>query len=351
MYAKLTKTLKSTLKSTAILTTCLVALSTASSANDFTSADTHAPIGVMGDHAHKTGEFMFSYRYMKMEMNDNYSGNSKVTNAQVLNDFMVTPTDMTMEMHMFGGMYGVSDDLTLMAMVPYIDKSMNHLTRMGGTFRTTAKGFGDVKLGGLYTLYQGGEHDHEGRPETKALLLNMGLSLPTGSIDERGTTPAGTDQRLPYPMQLGSGTVDPTIGLTYAEINADFSWGAQALTTVRFGKNDEGYRLGNEYQMTGWLAKPLSNALSVSARLDAKAWKDIKGMDGQLNQALVATARPDLRGGYRVNANLGVNYLHLDGPLKGHRLAAEFGMPVYQNLDGPQLGTDYNFTLGWQYAF
>ena len=31
-------------------------------------ADSHAPIGVMGDHMHKKGKFMTSYRYMYMDM-------------------------------------------------------------------------------------------------------------------------------------------------------------------------------------------------------------------------------------------------------------------------------------------
>jgi len=30
--------------------------------------DGHAPISVMGDHMHKMGEWMVSYRYMSMEM-------------------------------------------------------------------------------------------------------------------------------------------------------------------------------------------------------------------------------------------------------------------------------------------
>ena len=30
--------------------------------------DGHAPIGVMGDHMHKKGEYMMSYRYMTMNM-------------------------------------------------------------------------------------------------------------------------------------------------------------------------------------------------------------------------------------------------------------------------------------------
>ena len=36
--------------------------------------DSHAPIGVMSDHTHEAGEMMFSYRYMFMNMNENYVG-------------------------------------------------------------------------------------------------------------------------------------------------------------------------------------------------------------------------------------------------------------------------------------
>jgi hypothetical protein len=32
----------------------------------------------------------------------------------------------------------------------------------------------------------------------------------------------------------------------------------------------------------------------------------------------------------------------------GHRVAAEFGVPFFQRLNGPQMETDYSFTVGWQ---
>jgi len=38
------------------------------------------------------------------------------------------------------------------------------------------------------------------------------------------------------------------------------------------------------------------------------------------------------------------------GWFEGQRIAAEFGAPVYQNLDGPQLQTDWTVTVGWQLA-
>ncbi|MGB1548408.1 MAG: transporter, partial [Alphaproteobacteria bacterium] len=147
--------------------------------------DDHGPIGVMGDHNHKSGEWMLSYRYSRMEMDGNRDGTNDLSTAQVLNDFMVAPLDMTMEMHMFGAMYGVTDELTLMGMVPYVKKSMNHVNRMNVHFKTETKGIGDSKLTGLYTLYDSGEGAEAGHARQK-VMLNVGISLPTGSVDKRG---------------------------------------------------------------------------------------------------------------------------------------------------------------------
>ena len=74
--------------------------------------DSHAPIGVMGDHTHNKGEFMFSYRFMHMFMDQNRDGTSNVLASEVLEDFVVTPVKMTTQMHMFGSMYGLNDTVT-----------------------------------------------------------------------------------------------------------------------------------------------------------------------------------------------------------------------------------------------
>jgi len=67
---------------------------------------------------------------------------------------------------------------------------------------------------------------------------------------------------------------------------------------------------------------------------------------------MVPTARPDLRAGRRVDALIGLDIQPFDDKLlNGHRLALEFGVPLYQHLDGPQLESDYRLTLGWQYSF
>ena len=102
------------------------------------AADSHAPIGVMGDHMHDAGEWMVSYRYMNMEMEGNRNGTDRVSPEAIVSgsanpfappaNLRVVPTEMTMEMHMLGAMYAPSDDVTLMAMLPYLENDMRHVT-------------------------------------------------------------------------------------------------------------------------------------------------------------------------------------------------------------------------------
>ena len=326
---------------------CLIALLTANMATqadhwNSRRPDSHAPIGVMGDHTHKAGEWMWSYRYKHMAMRHNRNGSSRISDAEVLNRFMVTPADMRMDMHMFGGMYAPSERLTLMAMVPFIDLSMNHLTRAGDRFRTHASGLGDLQISGLYVLRDVGQWRAH---------LNLGLSLPTGSIDEKGDTPMGANQPLPYPMQLGSGTYDLLPGITFLGQVNQWSWGSQATAIFRLGENDNRYTLGNRLDFTVWLARTLFKTTSGSMRFAVARWGNIDGADPRLNRRVVPTADSSRRGGTRLNFLVGLNWQAQAGLLTGNRLAVEIGAPLYQHLDGPQLGVDWSVTVGWQYAF
>jgi len=306
--------------------------------------DGHAPIGVMGDHTHHAGGFMFTYKYMYMNMDGMRIGTNGVSSQRVLEDFMVTPTDMDMQMHMFGGMWAPTDFLTLMTSIPYVKKSMNHLTRSGVRFNTESEGLGDIKITGLIKVYDG--HDQR-------IHLNAGLSLPTGSINKKADTPAGPNQQLPYPMQLGSGTVDLLPGITYLGQQRLFSWGAQVSGTVRLGTNDRNYTLGDRLDATAWGAWDWFDWVSTSARFDWQSWGNIDGADPALNPDMVPTADPNLQGGDRLDLLFGMNFYVPEGPIliKGQRLAVEFGFPIYQDLDGPQLETDWVLWLGWQYAW
>lgn len=322
------------------LTVRALAVLSLSSAVGLARPDSHAPIGVMGDHTHDQGEWMTSYRYMTMSMGPNYDGGSSVTPTEVLADFMVAPLNMTMDMHMVGAMYAPSDRLTLMAMFNYIEMDMDHVTRMGMEFTTKSDGFGDTGLSALYSLVKS-DSDH--------VHLNLGMTLPTGEIDVRGATPMGPNSLLPYPMRLGSGTYDLKPGVTWTHYEGNWSFGAQALATLRLDENDRDYTLGDRLDLTTWAAIKITNQFSMSARLSYANWGDIDGADPRLNPMMVPTARPDLRGGSETTALVGLNYEFGGGV--GHRLALEYGQVIDRDLDGPQLGNDDMLTLGWQWAF
>ena len=314
-------------------------------------ADSHGPIGMMGDHTHNQGEVMFSYRYMQMGMEGIRDGTSSLSPAAVRGQgFMVVPTFMRMEMHMFGAMYGVNDTLTLTAMLPFLKNKMDHVAGMplgAVKFQTETEGIGDLKLGSLWRLYAfeapsiGAHRFH----------FNFTLSIPTGSINKKDFTPMGF-QVLPYPMQLGSGTVDLMPGITYGGAKGNASWGFQTLGTYRLARNAAGYAKGDAYEVGAYGAYSFANWVSNSVRFRWHQWFNYDGQDTRITRAaspqLVFTADPDLRAGKRLDILGGVNFLLPEILGLEHRLGIEGGVPIYQNLDGPQLETDWFITIGLQ---
>ncbi len=72
----------------------------------------------------------------------------------------------------------------------------------------------------------------------------------------------------------------------------------------------------------------------------------IKGIDPRI-AAPVQTADPDNYGGDMVNLLFGVNLVGQ----RGKRIAIEAGFPLLQDLNGPQMETDFILTAGVQVTF
>lgn len=304
--------------------------------------DMAPPQGVVGGMSPKRGAVMPVLQYMRMGMDGNRDGTSDVGTAEVLAQFPVAPLSMDVDMLMAGAMYGVTDDISVMAMLPYVWKSMDHVTRIGTRFTTRSEGVGDLRLIGGYDLYESAGH---------VINLTAGLSFPTGSTDGRDDTPAGPDQLLPYPMQIGSGTFDLLPGITYTGRSEDWSWGSQLSAVVRLGENEDDYALGNVYNSSVWGARRWSNWLSSSVRLTGEIVENIDGADPRLNPLMVPTADPNLRAGNFLSVGLGLNFMIPSGPAAGTRLSVEGIIPVVQDLDGPQIERDYTLLVGLKKAF
>ena len=328
--------------------------------------DSHAPVGVMGDHVHKKGEWMLSFRTMTMSMQGNLQGTNSLSPEQIVQtqanafagmpmqpaNLRVVPTKMTMEMQMLGVMYAPTDRVTLMAMTSYKNTEMDHITFMGGmgtqrlgTFSTKTSGLGDTQIFALIKL---------GADLGASWHGTVGVSLPTGDNEETDEilTPMNIRPtvRLPYPMQLGSGSFDFISGLTYSNLGADFNaklgWGGQWRSVWRVEDNSDDYRLGDEHQLSTWTSYIVAPSVSLSGRLTYMYKGNVRGND-MLIMAPVQTADPNLHKRQRVDAGIGANWIL---PNEKYRLGLEFTVPVWQRLSGPQMKIDWGFSLGLQWS-
>ncbi|THD69556.1 transporter [Robertkochia marina] len=340
--------MKKLLFTACILTTIL--LSAQAPKEDLWTADRpdgQAPISVLGDHMHNKGEWMFSYRFMQKDMANLKTGTDDASFADALDRYMVSPANMSMQIHMLGVMFAPAERITLMVRANYISLEMDHTTRMmpqdPGVFTTQSSGFADTKVTLMYGIHNGsGTHLH----------AQLGVSLPTGSIDITDQTPASAPNEmiLSYPMQPGSGTYDLEPAMTWLDQWKNLSSGMQIRGTFRLGENDNDYHLGHRISIQKWLAGKISPWLSISGRLEWGAHGKISGANPILTPSTALTADTENSGKTYANAGFGVNLYAFKGILKDLRLGAEAILPVYQNLYGIQLKEKNTLVLGLQYT-
>tara|TARA_R110002049_G_scaffold34583_10_gene112722 strand:+ start:2421 stop:3731 length:1311 start_codon:yes stop_codon:yes gene_type:complete len=312
--------------------------------------DAHAPIGVAGDHLHPQGGLMVSYKAMLMNMSGNLSGSDKIADEEIFNEYMNSPQEMDMVMHMVGVMYAPSDKITLMLMQNFVTNSMDmthSMTMMDGMkmkedFSTSSTGFGDLKASVLLALYNSASN---------SVHLNAGMSLPVGSVTERDNTAMKDNAKLPYPMQLGSGTVDFMLGATYKKSFTSGSIGAQVMGTHRTGNSSEGYQLGDMAEVNIWGAVNLTDMFSLSARVQGAVAEDISGRDRDLMPMMAPPANTANYGHERINGFLGLNMIFdHDSKFNKLRLGVEAGMPIYQHVNGIQMNQKYTVNCGVKYS-
>ncbi|EPG73602.1 hypothetical protein LEP1GSC058_4011 [Leptospira fainei serovar Hurstbridge str. BUT 6] len=327
-----------------------------------------APSGLMGTHTHTPGSIMVEYRYMLMNMSGLYQGANKIdpvlplilphqttANGNIAglatnpspsgnSTYMMTPTQMNMEMHMATVMGAITENLTVMAMIPFIRNSMEMLNA-GSYLKTymSAQGVGDIQGRISYrTMHK----------ENHSLLLSLGLSLPTGSIDQQDFMAPGLPRiKVPYGMQPGTGTYNPSPGLTYTGKWETIFWGAQASANLRDGKNANGYKFGNRYEASLWIGIKFKDWISFIGRVQFDKWENISGLDQNLPLTMNPQNDPEKQGGRRTIAYAGTNIkLPLISDLET-RINFEYGVPIQQHLNGPQLGLKSAFNVSAQALF
>jgi|SRR5690554_272727 len=307
------------------------------------SPGAHGPAGVALDHNHREGQVMTGYRYNYTRYSGLYHGDTEVHGSELASaGYSMLANSVSMEMTMLDIMYAPSDRLTLMLMPTYITINMNSSATGDmavDDMSHQVHGFGDTSFSALYELI-GTEHH--------TFMGTLGVNAPTGKTDL--THYDGS--RLPYGMQLGSGTWDATSALTYTGNSGALSWGLQGSAVIPLeSSNDSGYALGDQYAATVWGAVQVVDWLSFSGRIN---WSDQDPISGHYKDADNHSSPEDFPGNYGgefVDGALGVNTVVTGGDFAGLRFGLEWVSRFNENYNGYQLGLNNSVNVSVSYAF
>lgn len=303
------------------------------------------------DRAETARRWHVSYTYAVSDYDEYYLGTHSLSYDEVLftpgaearteNNYPVVPTEISQEIHALRLAYDVNESVTIRAQVPLVRQSTDHISIIPGydAFNISSEGLGDVALVADSTISQS---------LNSIWKAGLGVSVPTGSIDEEGDTPrAPGNQQLPYTMQLGSGTWDFPFFLSFRKYEAQWDWGMDASFTLRTGENDRDYRLGNKASVGGWLMWKGSSVIKPGVRLDYRWRDDIHGEDESLKVPIPAfpypapVTNPNTFGGDQVDLTFFVRL-----PFSDKWYAeASYAQPIYLDLNGPQSSEKFHFTL------
>lgn len=304
-----------------------------------------------------TSPWLLGYTYQIANFEDYSIGTDSVDARALLwspadgprgqNEYLAVTPKITQEVHALNLSYSLSPLTVITGQLPWVQQDTDHIAVIPGwpEFTVHSEALGDASLSVSHQL----KHSN-----SSAWNIHAGISLPTGSIDERALTPAGPDTVLPYTMQTGSGTWDFTGGVSYIREREQFHWGIDGHVTIRTGRNSREYRLGNKGWVNLWSVLTVWESLRPGVQLSLNSSGAITGRDPVLPSAdplgryPTAVLNPENYGGNQIDAVLFVRYQ--PGTSRWY-LDARYAEPIYLDLNGPQVAvkSSIGFSIGYSF--
>lgn len=233
------------------------------------------------------------------------------------------------------GVFGLHEDVTLALNLPFVVKELK--TTMGGDrVRLDSEGPGDVAAVAKWRFFK--DPVPGGTTEIAGFL---GLELPTGRDDVRDG-----GQRLPRPLQPGSGSLDGILGTAFTHVWDGGRWLINADLFYKANSEGDDYRFGDvlsfdvggQYRLYPYRYERYDQ-LTVNVILELNgSWAQKDTLDGD---------RIGTTGGLKLFLSPGLQAIVTED------LLFEVGVqiPVHRDLNGPQLGEDFRGTLGLRWRF
>ena len=221
--------------------------------------------------------------------------------------------------------YGATEDLALFAVIPFLKRSLD----VDGLERNEL-GLGDIELLVRYTVFQTNEAG-----KTLRLAPIVGLEVPTGT--NQGSDELGV---LPAPLQLGSGTFDPSVGVVLTRQTLRDNLSLSLVYQVNTIANDLDF--GDEIKVD----------LAYKYRLFPKFLKTrflFAGLESNFSwqsRDRIADIADENSGGTLLFLSPSIQYITERFTLEG-----AVQIPVVQALNGSALAPDIRLIVGAQVNF
>ena len=237
--------------------------------------------------------------------------------------------------------YGLTDDFTLGVKVPYTirtglrtpDEDTGTINKQGD-----AAGFGDVSIFGQYRFFKSAD-------DLNHASLTVGLKTPTGR------TGVNDNQGALFEVhhQPGSGSWDPSVGLSYTRLMGTYSFDTNVIYTFVTGgarQTNLVDRFNYNFALSYAFGAPARNAFFAAS--NNAPWTAILELNGTWAGHEHVAGMSDF--------NSGTNVLYISPGIRysggsNWNTALSIGTPLYQDNGGFQSDTDYRIVHRLVFAF
>lgn len=237
--------------------------------------------------------------------------------------------------------YGLTDDLTFGVKVPYVLRS--GVRQPDGDTDTINKlgdpsGFGDVSVFSQYRFFHSADNLNHAS-------FTLGLKTPTGATGVKNNQSTLFETH----HQPGSGSWNPSAGVSFTRLMGSFSFDTNVLYTVAT-KGAQGTDLGDNFgynlALSYAFGAPARNAFFAAS--NNAPWTAVLELNGERQYHQITDGVKDLNsGGHTVFISPGVRY----SGGKNWNTALSVGAPIVKDLNGYQTPPDYRITYRFVVAF
>jgi len=258
-----------------------------------------------------------------MLKDDLLDGTDDISKQEVLVNRLMAPDKMESTMLNVMLAYALTDDLYLDAMLPYCWKRMTAEDRMGAKMKFREEGLGDILASGRWRFYHDDMYDRH-------VAVVGRVSLPTGEFSDENRARPG--------LQLGTEAFGLGGGLLFSQHLGMFWLNAGAEYRYNFENSDD-YRFGDV--VSGGFAAHFvpSTKTMLGVEIDANKTMENEDNGDDLPNSGYDAVFGNLVAQQRVAMFWGGNF----------DLRALAGLPLYQHVEGIQLGETYHLAAGAQW--